>query len=184
MSEPSSTSHLQPEASSSPSTPPESLPTPPSMTETSATVTPSATSATPRRVANAAPAEPSLFDEASVTVSATRIVAYGTPFPLKDARSVRLFVDAPHVRFAIPILIAGLLLGAYGIFVRSSPLIALGFMLSVVSYLTYRFQTMRHRLFLIRDSGETEVLVGSNLPFVQRVKAALESALTSPTLQK
>ena len=132
----------------------------------------------PRRTAGAAAAaEPLLFDEASVTVSATRIVAYGTPFPLKDARSVRLVIDAPHFRFAIPILIAGLLLGAYGIVVRSSPLIALGFMLAVVSYLTYRFQTMRHRVFLQRESGDTEVLVGSKLPFVERVKAALEAAL-------
>jgi len=161
MSEPSSTPHLPPEASA---LPPQ-------------TTTP--TTATPRRAANAAPAEPALFDEANVSVSMSRIVAYGTPFPLKDARSVRLFVDAPHVRFAIPILIAGLLLGAYGIFVRASPFIAIGFMLAAVSYLTYRFQTMRHRLFLIRDSGETEVLVGSNLLFVQRVKAALELALNS-----
>jgi len=170
MSEPSSTSHVPPEASL--------LQTP------TATSTP----ATPRSGADTAPAEPALFDEANVSVSVSRIVAYGTPFPLKDAHSVRLFVDAPHVRFAIPILIAGLLLGAYGIFVRSSPYMALGFMLAVVSYLTYRFQTMRHRLFLIRDSGETEVLVGSDLPFVRRVKAALElalnSALASPLPQK
>lgn len=129
--------------------------------------------------ANAATALPALFDEAGVTVTTARIVAYGQAAPLKDAGSVRLFVDHRHLRFAIPILIAGLALGGYGIAISSAPAIALAFMLIVVSYLTWRFQTLRHRLYLVRSTGETEVLANSDVAFTGRVKAALEQALAA-----
>jgi hypothetical protein len=146
--------------------------------------TPAATSATaPRTGARASSpdaAAPALFEEANVSVSTTRIVVYGAPFALQGTRGIRLFQDRPHGRFAVPILIAGILLGAYGIVMHLSPAIALAVMLIVVSYLTYRFQTMRHRVLLVRDTGETEVLASSSLPFAQRVKAALDQAIAAP----
>ncbi|MCY0387801.1 DUF6232 family protein [Robbsia sp. Bb-Pol-6] len=122
------------------------------------------------------------FEEANVTVSTARIVVYGTPFPLKDARSVRVFVDQPHRRFAVPILVVAILVAIYGIVIRSSPTIAIGVMLAVVSYLTWKFQTMRHRVLVVRDAGETEVLATSDLGFAKRVAAALEQAVAlAPT---
>lgn len=122
-------------------------------------------------------AVPPFFDEAGVSVSTTRIVVYGTAFPLKETTGVRFFTDRPHIRFAVPILVIGVLLLIYGGFVRSSPMMAVGVMLGAVSYLTYKFQTMRHRIFALRPTGETEVLVSSDLAFAHRVEAALKQAL-------
>lgn len=121
---------------------------------------------------------PPFFQEGEVSVSTTRIVAYGTPASLVGVKSVRLFVDKPHLRFAIIILLAGIGVGAYGAVIRNSPACALGVMLAVVSYLTYRFQNMRHKLFVTRETGpEAEIFVAGNLDFTHRVLAAVEQAL-------
>ncbi|MGI4856306.1 MAG: DUF6232 family protein [Janthinobacterium lividum] len=133
-------------------------------------------SPTPRAAA-ASNTVPPFFVEANVSVSTARVVVYGTPFPLKDARSVRVFVDQPHRRFALSILIIGIVLAVYGIVVRSSPTIAVGVMLAAVSYLTWKFQTMRHRVLVVREAGETEVLATADLGFAKRVAAAVEQAV-------
>lgn len=126
---------------------------------------------------NAVNAVPPFFEEANVSVSTARVLVYGTPFPLKDGRSVRVFVDKPHRRFAVPILVIGILAAVYGIAIRSSPTIAIGVMLAAVSYLTWKFQTMRHRVLVVREAGEAEVLATSDLGFAKRVAAAIEQAI-------
>ncbi|MGI4985540.1 MAG: DUF6232 family protein [Janthinobacterium lividum] len=129
------------------------------------------------RAAGAANAVPPFFEEANVSVSTARVVVYGTPSALQGARAVRVFVDQPHRRFAVPILIIGILVAVYGSVVRSSPTIAIGVMLAAVSYLTWKFQTMRHRVLVAREAGETEVLATADLAFAKRVAAAIEQAI-------
>lgn len=124
-------------------------------------------------------AAPALFDEDGITITPSRIVVFGTPFPFKDAIGVRLFIDQRHKTIAVSVLVIGLLVSLYGVVISSSPAIALGVMLIVVSYLTWRFQTMRHRVYLVRASGDTEVLAVSNLPLARRVEQALDAALAA-----
>lgn len=135
-----------------------------------------ATETTPAPAA-AATAPAPLFDESGVTISASRIVTFGQPFPLKDATAARLAEDHPHLMIAIPVAIIGLLVGIYGGFAHSSPTMVIGFMVIVVGFLAWRFQSLRHRVFLVRESGDTEVLSVSDLGFAERVRHALATVL-------
>ncbi len=155
-----------------------------SMSESAASGSPSAPA--PRHAAPASgprgraalDTAPPFFQENDVSVSATRIVAYGTPAVLTGATSVRLVVDRRHVRFAIPILIAGIAFGVYATLYGNAPASVMAVMLVVVSYLTYRFQNLRHRLFLSRDTGtEEDVFASGDLAFTERVKVAIEHAI-------
>ena len=124
---------------------------------------------------------PPFFEESDVSVSTTRIVAYGTPAPLTGVKSTRLFVDTRHLKFAIIILVAGICFGVFAAMKHNTPVGALGFMLVVVSYLAYRFQNFRHRLYVTRETGpEAEVFVTGDLDFAHRVQAAVEQAITTP----
>jgi hypothetical protein len=121
---------------------------------------------------------PPFFEENEVSVSITRIVAYGTPASLSGVETTRLFVDTRHLKFAILILIAGICFGIFAALNHNTPVGALGFMLVVVSYLAYRFQNFRHRLYVTRETGaEAEVFVTGDLDFARRVHAAVDQAL-------
>jgi hypothetical protein len=119
-----------------------------------------------------------LFDEGGVSVSGSRLMVHGQPFPIRGINAVRMELAKRDRVMPLMIALAGLALAIYGGFVTSGMAVVLGIMLAVVGgVIGRRFQNVRHRVWLTGAAGEVEAFSHGDADFVQRAVAALKLAL-------
>jgi hypothetical protein len=119
-----------------------------------------------------------LFDEGGVSVTSARLVVHGQPYLVRSITAVRADIMKPDRVMPALIALAGLALAIYGGFVTSGMAMVLGVMLIVVGgVIGWRFQSVRHRVWVTSAAGEVEALSHDSADFVHRVVAALNAAI-------
>lgn len=121
------------------------------------------------------PMEPP-FNERGVTITRGGLTAGGQIFPLRDIHDTRVVTVQKNKVVPLAISLTGLAGAITGGALGSSAGLVVGVMLVVVGGLAWTTQDIVHRLFVITDTGEREVLTSPDREFVERVDHALRAA--------
>jgi hypothetical protein len=119
------------------------------------------------------------FDEAGITVTNTRLVVPGQVHSLRDVQAAHVLLSRHDRAVPMTLMIAGVALGATGLFIASGAGAFLGLMMVVVGWIAWRFQDIVHRVILVGPAGEVVAFVNADAALVQRVAAATVAALAA-----
>ena len=116
------------------------------------------------------------FERAGVKVSDTRFETGVESFPLKKISSVRIESEKRHMRFAIPLLVAGLVALLVGMFANIPVLIVSGAAF-IVGGAMLCFASVNCSVVLSMRGRDVKALTSKDSALIQAVAAALQEAI-------
>lgn len=116
------------------------------------------------------------FERASVKVSDTRFETGAESFPIKKISSVRIESEKRRTRFAIPLLVAGLVALLVGMFANIPVLIVSGAAF-IVGGAMLCFASVNCSVVLSMRGRDVKALTSKDSALIQAVAAALQEAI-------